>query len=504
MYNENISQEKVRIPLKIKTDAREMLDMAEFLTVFLCIPLSWMLTGVMISNFTFPFYTVDFKLFILRHLNYFNYSWQFNLTEFIIFILIVTVSWHAFFRLTNMARLPRNQRYLTVVINYITGNFFILIILLSSKFIFNLSSIPVIFILTFVTVSLPVTLAIRLLSMHKLRIYRAGDNDLRHVLVIADDNYTKIIDKLIDQKNWGYKIHTIISASPGIGMKYGNEIQVLPPDTDIKRILDSSVIDEILYCRKDSDEEEIRRLIGICNEIGVVFRVQSCETIVDPMQIILKTVNQNGGLTLVDIPSLRMPLAIKTLADLYLSLTALILLSPFFLIIMLLIKIDSRGPVFFKQERVGLRGRKFQLYKFRTMVENAEELLEKIREKNEMDGPTFKMKDDPRITKLGKFMRKTGIDEFPQLINVIRGEMSLIGPRPPLESEVQQYERWHLRRLSVKPGITCTWQIMPQRNDIKFEKWMDMDLNYIDNWSLGLDARLFFKTISAFFIAEGR
>jgi lipopolysaccharide/colanic/teichoic acid biosynthesis glycosyltransferase len=129
--------------------------------------------------------------------------------------------------------------------------------------------------------------------------------------------------------------------------------------------------------------------------------------------------------------------------------------------------------------------------------------LEKLKEKNEMDGPTFKMKNDPRITRIGRILRKSGLDEFPQLINVVKGEMSLIGPRPPLESEVKQYDRWHLRRLSVKPGITCTWQIMPQRNDIKFEKWMHMDLNYIDNWSLGLDARLFFKTIKLHYSWQG-
>jgi lipopolysaccharide/colanic/teichoic acid biosynthesis glycosyltransferase len=149
-------------------------------------------------------------------------------------------------------------------------------------------------------------------------------------------------------------------------------------------------------------------------------------------------------------------------------------------------------------------GRKFKLYKFRTMVVNAEELLERLKARNEADGPTFKIKDDPRVTRFGKFLRKTGLDELPQLFNVVAGEMSLIGPRPPIESEVKQYERWQLRRLSVKPGITCTWQIIPNRNDIKFEKWMQLDLNYIDNWSLAKDAELFFKTITTVFLATGR
>ena len=120
-----------------------------------------------------------------------------------------------------------------------------------------------------------------------------------------------------------------------------------------------------------------------------------------------------------------------------------------------------------------------------------------------MDGPTFKMKDDPRITKIGRFLRKTGLDELPQLYNVFKGEMSLIGPRPPLASEVEQYERWQMRRLSVRPGITCTWQVIPNRNNVKFESWMKMDLQYIDNWSFQKDVSVFFKTIKTFFTASG-
>jgi lipopolysaccharide/colanic/teichoic acid biosynthesis glycosyltransferase len=169
----------------------------------------------------------------------------------------------------------------------------------------------------------------------------------------------------------------------------------------------------------------------------------------------------------------------------------------------MIIKIGSKGPVFFRQERIGLRGRKFRLYKFRTMVVDAESQLKILKARNEADGPVFKIKEDPRITRVGKLLRKTGLDELPQLFNVVRGEMSLIGPRPPLEEEVKQYERWQLRRLSVKPGITCTWQIIPDRHDVSFEEWMELDLNYIDNWNLFKDLGLFFKTVRTFFMAGG-
>ena len=181
----------------------------------------------------------------------------------------------------------------------------------------------------------------------------------------------------------------------------------------------------------------------------------------------------------------------------------LIIWSPVMLAIALGIKLTSKGPVFFKQKRVGLRGRTFLMYKFRTMVTNAEDLKESLMQFNEADGPVFKIKDDPRITKIGKFLRKTGLDELPQFINVLKGDMSLVGPRPPVPDEVKQYERWQLRRLSMKPGITCTWQIKPNRNDISFEDWMKMDLQYIDNWSNKLDLVLFFKTIKTVIKGSG-
>jgi len=187
------------------------------------------------------------------------------------------------------------------------------------------------------------------------------------------------------------------------------------------------------------------------------------------------------------------------------SLFALILASPLLILISILIKLSSKGPVFFKQERVGLYGRKFNVYKFRTMIQNAEDKLEELKDKNEADGPVFKIKKDPRIIPfIGKFLRKVSLDELPQLINVLEGEMSLVGIRPPIESEVKEYNIWQRRRLSMKPGITCLWQIQPNRNDLTFDQWMDLDLEYIDNWSLSLDLKVLFKTVLVVFTAQGR
>ncbi len=189
---------------------------------------------------------------------------------------------------------------------------------------------------------------------------------------------------------------------------------------------------------------------------------------------------------------------VKRFIDIFCSALGIILLSPVFIIVGTIIKLDSKGPVIFSQKRVGKDGQKFKMYKFRSMVVNAEELKKKLMHQNEMSGPMFKMKDDPRITKIGKFIRKTSIDELPQLINVLKGEMSLVGPRPSLPKEVAQFEPWMMRRLDVKPGLTCYWQVSG-RNNIDFDDWMKLDIKYVQDRSIKLDIKLIFKTFFVLF-----
>lgn len=192
-------------------------------------------------------------------------------------------------------------------------------------------------------------------------------------------------------------------------------------------------------------------------------------------------------------------LFLKRLIDILGAGFGLIILSPVFLIVAIAIKIeDSKGSVLFSQKRVGQYGKEFNMYKFRSMVSNAEELKAKLMEQNEMSGPMFKMKNDPRITKVGRFIRKTSIDELPQLINVLKGEMSLVGPRPSLPKEVAQFEPWMRERLEVKPGLTCYWQVMG-RNDIDFDEWMKLDVKYVHDRNLWLDIKLIFKTFFVLF-----
>jgi exopolysaccharide biosynthesis polyprenyl glycosylphosphotransferase len=197
------------------------------------------------------------------------------------------------------------------------------------------------------------------------------------------------------------------------------------------------------------------------------------------------------------------PVVVKRCMDVILSSAFLVLVAPLFLIVSLLIKLSSPGPVFFVQERVGLNKRRFKLYKFRTMIPDAEQKMREIEHLNEASGPVFKIKNDPRITTLGRILRKTSIDELPQLINVFRGDMSLVGPRPLPVRDYQGFDQdWVRRRFSVRPGITCLWQVNG-RSSIQFDKWMELDMKYIDEWSLSLDLKILARTIPAVLKGSG-
>ena len=194
----------------------------------------------------------------------------------------------------------------------------------------------------------------------------------------------------------------------------------------------------------------------------------------------------------------------KRVFDILLSLLAIGFLAFPMAVVALIICIDSPGasPIYV-QERVGKNGKKFKFYKFRSMVANAEGMLDDLLDKNEMEGPVFKIKDDPRITRVGRFIRKTSIDELPQLINILKGDMSFVGPRPPLPREVEQYTEYQMGRLAVTPGLTCYWQIQPRRNDLSFDEWLNLDFKYIEKRSLMVDLGIIFRTFGAVLGMEG-
>jgi exopolysaccharide biosynthesis polyprenyl glycosylphosphotransferase len=243
--------------------------------------------------------------------------------------------------------------------------------------------------------------------------------------------------------------------------------------------------------------ETISRLIGLCEELGLVVRIPAdffesrlvhayVDKLHDTPVLTLQAQAPAGGST-----------AFKRVIDFFGSIATMIVFSPLFACIALAIKLDSRGPVFFVQERIGLGRRKFRMIKFRTMEADAEQQQGEIEELNEVDGAAFKIKDDPRVTRVGRVLRKLSLDEMPQMWNVFRGDMSLVGPRPLPVRDVQRFDSaWQNRRFSVRPGLTCLWQING-RHEIDFDHWMELDLQYIDNWSLSLDFDILFKTVPA-------
>lgn len=217
------------------------------------------------------------------------------------------------------------------------------------------------------------------------------------------------------------------------------------------------------------------------------------------MKVSGETVKKNGLLAAEEVNQKWLYLFMKRLMDIVGALCGLILLSPIFLIVALLIKLeDPKGPIFFKQNRVGKNEKEFGMYKFRSMVTDAEEKLKELLQHNEVSGAMFKMKDDPRVTKIGKFIRKTSIDELPQLLNVLKGEMSLVGPRPPLPREVKEYTSYDKQRLLVTPGCTGLWQVT-ERNSVGFKEMVELDLTYIQHRSLWFDVKLMFKTVLVLF-----
>ncbi|MBA7516907.1 hypothetical protein ES705_08956 [subsurface metagenome] len=427
-----------------------------------------------------------------------HFSYQFVVFGFMVFLSRLALS-----QLSTISILPRTQRRRTLLFRFLQVSFFELIICTVIWILIGVGTIPYVLVPLYCIISFILTVIIRLISYRFFKHYRAKGYNTRYVIIIADSFSDATIEQLLKQKEWGFNIKYILSNSKLIKAKFGHQIKIFREDADLKFLIDCDVIDEVLYCKNKISDGQLKGLIKTCEEVGVLFRMQSNMSPLKPVKLQLQTVHMKPYFQLVDTPALHLGVILKYLSDIYFSSLALILFSPLLLLIAIVIKLSSKGPVFYIQERIGLRGRRFNLYKFRTMVQNAESVQHILDKQNEADGPAFKIKYDPRITKFGRFLRKTGLDELPQLLNVVKGEMSLIGPRPPVAKEVVQYERWQLRRLSVKPGITCSWQVLENRNDVSFEKWMKLDLQYIDNWSLLGDAKLFLRTFNAVIKATG-
>jgi exopolysaccharide biosynthesis polyprenyl glycosylphosphotransferase len=328
--------------------------------------------------------------------------------------------------------------------------------------------------------------------------------NLKNIIIIADEQNENFIDNIANRRELGYNITMIISDSQKIFEKFSSSIKVVKKSMSLSCLIKAQVVDEVFYCKNNFHSSEIQNIMNACKEVGVVFRLSSQLINLSSTPNEINHIDSLPFITYQNKPSNEFALSWKYIFDFAFSLMVIILWMPIFIMISVMIKLTSKGPVIFKQKRVGLHGREFYIYKFRTMMVDAEKMQAAIMDQNEANGPVFKIKNDPRITKTGKFLRKTSLDELPQFFNVLKGDMSLVGPRPPIMKEVNQYKPWQLRRLSMRPGITCTWQILPQRNSVSFDDWMKLDLQYIDNWSLQQDFLLTFKTVQAVIKGNGQ
>ena len=266
--------------------------------------------------------------------------------------------------------------------------------------------------------------------------------------------------------------------------------------SELQALIDREPVDEVLIALpREKYSHLVESIVGLCEEQGIIVRVQ---TAMFNLKIARWQSDELDGRPFVTIqsgPSSRWNLIAKRLIDVCGSAVLLVGMAPILAIVALLIKLGSPGPVVFSQDRVGLNRRRFRLYKFRTMTDGADELQHRLEDLNEADGPVFKIRNDPRITRVGKFLRRFSIDELPQLFNVFKGDMSLVGPRPLPVRDVERINaRWHKRRFSMKPGVTCLWQVNG-RSDVSFDDWAVMDLEYIDKWSLALDLRILLQTV---------
>ncbi|NJL26817.1 MAG: sugar transferase [Thermoanaerobaculia bacterium] len=352
------------------------------------------------------------------------------------------------------------------------------------------------------------TIVARLLLRLALEKARLRGRNLRHVLVAGTNQRAlDFAHKLAAKPELGYSVVGFVDDDwYGLGEFRQRGYRLVANFETLSEYLRDNVVDEMVVALPfSSSYKRSARIVSLCEQHGITVRFVSQIFDVQLAKAKVESFHEEPVFTL-HMGEMAMEssgMMVKRFMDLTLSLLALIALVPLFVLIAIGVKLTSTGPVLFAQERVGLNKRRFKLFKFRTMVVDAEARLAEIAHLNEVSGPVFKIANDPRVTRFGSFLRKTSLDELPQLINVFLGDMSLVGPRPLPVRDYEGFDQdWHRRRVSVRPGITCFWQV-EGRSSIPFEKWMELDMKYIDNWSPWLDLKLLFRTLPALITSPG-
>jgi len=374
---------------------------------------------------------------------------------------------------------------------------------LSALYVFKLPDVSRLLLVVVFPALAVATIGIRIATRQLLVFLRDHGRNVRYMLVVGANARAKAFADLVEcHAELGLVVigHVKADASdsgvvldrPLLGMLY-----------DLEQILHSEIVDEVAICLPFSMEELIEQAVYLCEQEGKTVRIP-----VAPVERMLSTgrlesIDGIGVYSLASGPDRALGLLLKRVVDIVGATILMVAVSPVMAALAIAIKRDSEGPVLFRQERVGLHGRAFMLVKFRSMCMDAEDQLDDLREDNVINGHAFKLDNDPRTTGIGRFLRRSSLDELPQLWNVLRGQMSLVGPRPPLPREVANYDAWHRRRLSMKPGITGLWQVGSRHNP-EFDQWVEQDLDYIDSWSLWLDFKIIARTLPAVLSGTGR
>lgn len=377
-------------------------------------------------------------------------------------------------------------------------------VLLSLLFFLEIEYISRLAIMIFAVLEFFALLSIRAVARYYfLQSVKSGENKLLVMIIGTGERAKELADTLRKQVEWGLEVVGYLDPDPVRVGQVINNVRVIGTTADISKCLKKHVVDEVIIAIPRSFLDDAEPIVQACEEEGIKLRFMADLFSLQLARISLTQVGRIPLLTMEPVAHDDSMLFAKRIFDLIVTTLSLPFFLPLLAIIAVAVKIDSPGPIFFVQQRVGLRKHLLPMIKFRSMFVDAEERLKEVEHLNEAEGPIFKIKNDPRVTMVGKFIRKTSLDELPQLFNVLRGEMSLVGPRPMSIRDVDLFDKGIQRkRFSVKPGITCIWQTSG-RSDLPFTEWLKLDLEYIDNWSLLLDLKILLKTIPVVLKSKG-
>jgi exopolysaccharide biosynthesis polyprenyl glycosylphosphotransferase len=427
-----------------------------------------------------------------------------KLVNLVIFSLIL-LAWHFIFSLCGQYQSQRLASWRSVVANSASATTIASLFLGFAGMVFRISLVTPQFLLLFWLCASTLVAGSRLLIRSCLEIVRVRGRNLRYILILGTNRRAIEFARRLDSTpEWGYRVLGFVDRQWHEGDGRETLHRLCCGFDDLAEYLRRNVIDEVAnFLPLRSFYEDSSRIAAMCEQHGIFMRFDSEIFDLKIARARAEDFDGKAQITAYSSSPEGWPVLVKRIIDITLSFVLLIAVTPVLIVVAALIKLTSRGPILFQQERIGRNKRRFFIYKFRTMVPNAEKMQTGLQALNEAGGPVFKIKNDPRMTPIGRVLRRLSIDELPQLFNVLRGDMSLVGPRPlPLRDYEGFDQDWQRRRFSVRPGITCLWQVKG-RSNIGFDHWMELDIQYLDEWSIWLDVKILAQTIPAVLKGSG-